>query len=129
MLMHTINFGKQSSDCLFELARGKLVLEEIIGSNNSHRDKIEQAFGSPDLEVQLGKVGPPNKSPAEQQDTHKDPSRYHNYKLCFLVTLKYLIPNCCLDCKHRSLNVLSYRLVFHELCGNYRKGHCCGVLR
>lgn len=62
----------KSADGFFELARGKLILEEIIGSDDVHRYKVEQSLSSPYFDIQFFKIGPPDEFPAAENDGNED---------------------------------------------------------
>jgi hypothetical protein len=60
-----------SPDSFFQLATGKLIFQQLIGSDDSHRNDIEHALRPPDLVVEFLNVNGPHDSPESHHDSQE----------------------------------------------------------
>lgn len=68
-----------STDCVLELPRGELVLEQVVAGDYAHRNQVQQALCAPDLDVELWEVARPEDSPAEDESQQEQSAWEQDY--------------------------------------------------
>ena len=67
IIMNLLMIGNhfKSSNCFFQLSRSKLVFQEVIRGDYTHRYQIKKSLSSPNFDVELRNIPSPKYSPRQ----------------------------------------------------------------